>query len=157
MSVYIYGLTFQDIVDELPGISSENISPTTQPLSTGDLTKYIEDGAGKLNAAVAARGVQPSATMDANDHAALKECVKNYAVAKGLKVIGISGALYEAAWDSWSTQYTEYSNRPQQLAGFTDTTTVLGDTLTMENGFVSSSRGGVECWTYVGLCSKNMW
>lgn len=158
MAVYVYSLASSDIVAELPGVSSENISATSQPLNTGDLTQFIEDGAGKLNSVLIARGITPSASMDETDHAALVEAVKSYAVAKALNVLGALGPMYEQAQERWQSVYAEYSNRPQNLGGsFASLTTVETDSVTVTSGTASHTSLGTEDWSFVGLGSDDKW
>ena len=158
MAVYVYSLTYADVVNEMPGVGAENISATTQPLSTADVTQFLEDGAGKVNSMLIARGITPAADMDETDHAALVEAVKSYAVAKSLQVIGATGPMYEQAQDRWTSVYAEYSNRPQNLGGsYSSLTTVETDSVTVTSGTASHTSLGTEDWSFVGLGSDDKW
>ena len=158
MAVYTYSLTSGDIVSELPGVSSENISATTEPLSTTDLTQFIEDGAGKLNSVLIARGITPAADMDETDHAALSAAVKAYAVAKAMRTMCATGDLYQQMQDIWNSAYAEYSNRPQNLGGsFASLTTVETDSVTVESGTATHTSLGTEDWSFIGLNSFDKW
>jgi len=115
VTVYVYGLTYTDVAAEIPLIDAGSIGAATEPISQADLTTWIEDGAGKLNAGIAKSGLTPSANMDADAHAALVEAVKGYAVHKALAVLGVTGTLYVDARQRWESVYKEYIDRPQNL------------------------------------------
>lgn len=115
MAVYVYGLTSSDITAVLPNTDVGNIDTTSKPVTTTDITQFIEDGAAKLNSAVLDRsGITPSASLDEDTHAALLALVRTYAVAKTLEMFG-QGAAYERAWQFWLDGYSEYLSRPQNL------------------------------------------
>lgn len=157
MAVYVYSLTYVDVVAELPGIDAGSVTATTEPLSTAVINQYIEDGAGKLNAMLIARGVTPSASMDETDHAALVEAVKAYATAKCLYALAATGELYAQAWERWNSVYAEYSNRPQQLGGtFATMTTTTIDGITDDYGTAKHDDYGTEEWSFYGF-GRDKW
>lgn len=112
---YVYGLTYADVVAELPGIDAQNIGAAGGKINTGDITVWISDASAKFNAALDKSGIEGSATMDADAHAAIAAGVKAWAVEKCLLVLGITGEALTAARETWHVVYAEYSNRPQQL------------------------------------------
>jgi len=158
MAVYVYSLAYGDIIAEVPMLDGGSITATTEPLSQGDITQYIEDGAGKLNSMLIARGITPESTMDETDHAALVEAIKGYAVAKSLLVLGSAGPMYDQAWERWQQVYAEYSNRPQQLGGtFAPMTTTTTDGVTVDGGTASHDDHGTEEWSFISLNGRNQW
>jgi len=159
MAVYTYSLAASDVSAELP-IDAGTVGASTEPLSTTDISQYIEDGAGKLNAALEKAGVSVSASMDEEAHAACTEAVKSYAVAKSLLVLGVTGALYDQAWSRWQYVYSEYSSRPQQLGDAysgSSVSTNIDDIEVDGNvaGAKSSTSGlGSESWSFIGFGEK---
>lgn len=158
MAVYVYSLTSTDVIAEIPMLDGGSVTASTEPLSTGDITQFIEDGAGKINSMLVARGITPSASMDETDHAALVEACKAYAVAKSLQVLGAMGPVYDQAWERWQQVYAEYSNRPQQLGGtYSSLTTTTIDGVEESKGTVKHDDYGTEEWSWVSLNSRNQW
>lgn len=136
MAVYDYSVTAANVLAELPGIDPSNIGATGEPLNTTDVAQWIEDGAGHLNALLDRSGITPSASLDEDTHAKVKDAVKMYAVHKCLLVLGVTGALLDAARDRYNTAYAEISNRPQGLgAAYTDGLTTSIDTTTTTDGW----------------------
>lgn len=158
MAVYVYSLTYTDVVAEIPMLDGGSVTATTEPLATGDITQYIEDGAGKLNSMLSARGITADANLDETDHAALVEAVKAYAVSKSLMALGAMGPLYDQSWERWQQVYAEYSNRPQQLGNtYAPQTVVETDGVTTDGGVASHNDYGTEEWSFIGLNSKSNW
>ena len=158
MAVYVYSLTYTDVIGEVPMIDGGSITATTEPVSTTNITQWIEDGAGKLNAMLIARGITPAATMDETDHSALVEAVKAYGVAKTLLVLGSAGPIYDQAWERWQQVYAEYSNRPQQLgSSAVALTTTTIDAVTVDSGVATHADLGTENWSFVGMNGDSSW
>ena len=158
MAVYIYSLTSSDVIAEVPMIDPGSISATTDPINTTIINQWLEDGAGKLNSMLIARGIVPAASMDETDHAALVEALKNYAVSKCLAVLGATGAIYDQAWNKWQGVYSEYSNRPQQLgSSAVALTTTEVDAVTTSAGTASHPDLGTEEWSFISLNGRNSW
>jgi hypothetical protein len=115
MSVYIYGITFEDLVYGIPGIDSAQIGPYTEPISTTNLVAWAEDAAGLLNGALAKSGITANASLDVTAHARCKAAVKAYVTAQALGVMSVQGPVYDQARNIWEQAYRELSNNPQQL------------------------------------------
>lgn len=131
---YIYSLVAADVAAEIPGVDDANIGASTEPVSTTDLTNWINDGAAKLNAVLDKSGITASASMDADTHQVCAAAVKAYAVMKALLVMDSTGAAYEAARDEWNGVFAEISNRPQQLGDeYSDGITTVLDSLSAFN------------------------
>ncbi len=115
MGVYKYGLEAADIAAEIPGLDASSITATTRPLSTQKLETWISDGASQLNALLDRHTIDPTADLDDNTHALVKEAVKAFAVAKALLVMNKGGEVYRAAWERWRTVFESYQNVPTNL------------------------------------------
>ena len=85
---YIYGLTAADVAAEIHGVDDANIGASTEPVSTTNLTTWINDGAARFNTVLQKSGITPSASLDADAHQAIATGVKMYAVHKALLVLG---------------------------------------------------------------------
>lgn len=158
MAVYVYSLTYADVLAEVPMIDSSSISASTEPVSTTNVTQYIEDGAGKLNSMLEARGITASASLDETDHAALVEALKAYAVCKTLLILGATGTVYDQTWERWRTVYAEYSNRPQNLgSSAVALSTTVVDGITTENGIATHDDHGTEDWSFISLNGRSSW
>lgn len=158
MAVYVYSLTSADVISEVPMIDGGSLTATTEPVSTTNITQWIEDGAGKLNSMLEARSITAGASMDETDHAALVEAVKAYAVAKTLLVLGSAGTIYDQAWNRWQQVYAEYSNRPQQLGSTAValTSTVVDD-ITTDSGVATHADLGTENWSFISMNGNDQW
>lgn len=114
-ATYDYNVTAADVAAEIPGVDDANIGANTEPLSTTDLTQWINEGAAKMNAVLDKSSISASDDLDDDAQEALVAAVKGYAVFRAVSVLGITGPVLDAARDAWNTAYSEYSNRPQQL------------------------------------------
>jgi hypothetical protein len=112
---YTWGVLAADVAAELHGIDDAAVGAATTPVSTTNLTTWINDGAGRFNAVLAKSGITPSASVDADAHQAIATGVKMYAAHKAMLVMGVMGPALDEAKMEWLAIYTEYSNRPQQL------------------------------------------
>lgn len=131
MAVYIYGLTYTDVVAEIPRLESSNVSATTEPVSTTSIAQWLEDGAAKFNGTLSKSGITADATMATEHedaHASVAAAVKAYAVMQVMAVLGMSGPVYDAAASRFTEIYSEISSRPQQLgAAYSDTLVTVID------------------------------
>lgn len=125
---YTWGVVAADVAAELHGIDDSNVGAATSPVSTTNLTTWINDGAARFNTVFAKSGGTPSATVDADAHQAIATGVKMYAAHKAMIVMGVMGPALDEARNEWLAIYTEYSNRPQQLGGgYADRLTTASD------------------------------
>jgi hypothetical protein len=136
---YIYSLTAADVAAEIPGVDDANIGASTEPVSTTDLTNWINDGAARFNSALDKAGITASASMDADAHQMVAAGVKAYAAHKAMLILGMGDtASAVAAEREWLAIYAEVSNRPQQLGDeYDDGLTTSIDSLSTFN---STSR-----------------
>lgn len=131
MTVYAYGVEHADVTKELPGIDPSGIGSTGEPLNTTDITGWITDGAGQVNALLDRSGITPSVDLDEDTHCKLAAAVKDYAIHKSMLVLGVTGPLLDAVRDRFNATYAEISNRPQMLgAAYGDGLTTTTDTVT---------------------------
>ena len=150
MSVYTYGITYEDLIYGIPGVDTAQIGPHTQPVSTQHLVSWAEDAASLLNGALAKSGIVASSTMDATAHARCKAAVKDYVVAQVMVTLAIEGPIYDQARTKWNQAYAELSNRPQQLGtAYADTTPSNVDTQT--------ATYGANNWSFQGVTGRNNW
>lgn len=95
MSVFVYGLTYSDVTPHLP-FNTDNLDASSDPISTGDITAFIEDGAGKINGVVKKANLSPSSlTDDAKGNA--QSYIIWYAVRECLSTLGHAGPNYDKA------------------------------------------------------------
>lgn len=122
MAVYVYGLVFGDVTAVLPAVNDDSFSSTSKPVSTGEITQFIEDGAGTLNSAVLDRSsITASASLDEDTHAALKALVRAYAVAETAELLGMQTSA-DRARSVWEKGLTAYISAPKLLgAAYGDT------------------------------------
>jgi len=147
MAVYVYGLTFVDVVGEIPGLDASDIGETTVPLNQGNINQWIEDGAAQVNGQLAKSGITADANLDATVHASCAAAVRAYAVTKSLAVLGVMGDIYTQAREVWEQRYAEISNRPQGLGGpYTERLTTNIDT--------QETDIGTNPWSFVGYTNR---
>lgn len=114
MAIETFGIVAADILPDLP-IDTSAISATSIPLSTGDLTTWIEDASAQLVAVIQRAGLDP-ASLDDNTQAQMRQAVKAYALGKSLGVLYLTSAS-EAALTRWDSIKAHYSASPRSLAG----------------------------------------
>lgn len=153
MAVYTFGLTSADV--NVPGHDVSQIGASTEPLSTADITQAIEDGAAQLNTLLDRSGITPqsvAAGMDEDTHAACVAAIKAYAQADALRILGHTGAAYDAAWRQWLSAYETYSAHPEHFgAAYGDTYSCQIDDIT--SGTTIDSVGNDE-FDFIGFNSK---
>ena len=150
MSVYIYGITFEDLVYGIPGIDAAQIGPYTEPLSTTNLVAWANDAAGLLNGALAKSGIVANAQLEETAHQRCKAAVKAYVTAQALAVMGVNGPVYDQARAVWEQAYREVSDRPQNL-GTAYTPRVTSNIDSIESTY------GVNPWSFVGNGGRGNW
>lgn len=150
MSVYLYGITYEDLIYGIPGVDAAQIGPSSQPVNTTSLVQWAEDAASLLNGALAKSGITASASMDATAHQRCKTAIKDYTAAQVMSALGVDGPIYEQARTKWNQAYAELSNRPQQLGTeYADRSTSNIDTITEDYG--------PNPWSFVGNNSRSNW
>jgi len=115
MAVTTFGITFSDVLPDLP-INSASISTTSTPISTGDLTAYIEDAGSQLSGVMQIAGLDPASLSDDAIQQA-QAAIKSYAVGKALQHLGYSGSKLDGAFSRWREQYDRYKANPRLLKG----------------------------------------
>ena len=144
MSVYVYGLTYADVVYEIPGVDLSSVGANTRPISIGSLNQWIEDGASQMNTLLARSGVTADANLDATVHARIAMGVRAYATHKSLAVIGAVGPVYDQCKSTWDSVYTEMSNRPSGVTGGAGKTYVN----------TTPTDYGTNPWSFLGFDKK---
>jgi len=148
MTVYVYGLTYLDVIEEIPGIDASEISATTGRITTTGLNQYIEDGASQLNAMLERSGVTPDAAMNANSHQKIAAAVRSYAAFKSLAVLNVRGPAYDQCRRIWEQVYAELSNRPQMVG------TAFSAGGIKSNILDSADEYGTTDWSFIGFRDK---
>lgn len=115
MSVYTYGITYEDLLRGIPGVDAGQIGPQTQPVSTSDLVQWAEDGSSMLNGMLAKAGITASSDMDVTAHARCKKAVRAYVASEAIGAMGVQGPVYDQTRQIWEQAYAELGNRPQNL------------------------------------------
>jgi len=146
MTVYVYGLTYADVVDEIPGYDGSQIGASTRPVSYSVLTQWIERGSATINTMLARAGVTPSADLDADVHSRCATVVKLYVFQNALSK-NATGAKYDQARREYEQAYAELSNRPQVTLGAS--TPELSSNID-----TSDTVHGVTDWSFIGFSNK---
>lgn len=115
MAISTFSVTYTDVLPDLP-INSASISASSTPISTGDITSYIEDAGSQLAGVMQIAGLDPSALDDDATQQA-EAAIKSYAVGKCLQHLGYSGAKLDGAFSRWREQYDRYKANPRLLSG----------------------------------------
>lgn len=115
MAVTTFGVTYTDVLPDLP-VNAASISATSVPVSTSDLTSYIEDAGGQLAGVMQIAGLDPTGlTDDALTQA--RAAIRSYCVGKVLQHLGYSGAKLDGAFSRWQAEYDRYKANPRLLKG----------------------------------------
>lgn len=151
MAVYVYGLDSDAIAAEIPGLDASSLGASTEPISTTDLTQWIEDGASYMNSTLAKSSITASSSLDEAVHARCKDGVKAYAVSKALLVMNRTGAVYDKMRTIWEQALAQVSSRPEELGGEFSPTVTSNDTIK------TSSSDITEAWSFIGFTGENNW
>ena len=119
-----------------------------RPKGFYDLEKWIEDGAGQLNAMLERSGITPSIEMGANAHQKMEIAVRSYAVFKSLAVLNVRGPVFDQTRRVWEQVYAELSNRPQMLGTSFPAQSV-------KTNILDGPNLGQTDWTFIGF--RNKW
>jgi len=87
MPIETHSVTDQDVLDVLP-FDTSNVSASYR----SQLTNWIEDGAGILNALLERHGIDPAADMTPNGSEVVKRGIVAYAAYQALVKAGFSGS-----------------------------------------------------------------
>ena len=126
MAVRTYGVVLADVLALLP-VNTKGITAST-PLSTTNITGYIEDGAGRITAALKRAGVDPD-SLDDDTTAQVKRALEHYAVAASMAKLGRTSAsayteakaAYEDALARFETSGSTLSAQPSSVLTTIDT------------------------------------
>lgn len=114
MSVATFGLTWHDVLPELP-FDTTSIGTTSTP-SSGDLTDYLEDAGSQLAGVLAKAGISLTG-LDANTQRQVQDACKAYAAAKAMARIGYAGRERDARQARFDKLLSDFAARPQLLVG----------------------------------------
>ena len=114
MAVRTYGVVLADVLALLP-VNTKGITAST-PLSTTGITGYIEDGAGRITAALKRVRVDPD-TLDDDTEAQVKRALEHYVVAACLARLGRTSApAYTNAMRAYEDALTRFESSGSTLA-----------------------------------------
>lgn len=126
--IYTYGIELSEL-KKIPTLDPEAIGPRSTPVSTRDLIRWMEDGAGFLNGALRKSSIEPNEDLAPETHQRNKAAVIAYVTYQALEAMGVTGPTFDNAKKRWDESYGEASNRPQQMgASYKDPTTTNLDT-----------------------------
>jgi hypothetical protein len=149
MSVYTYGITYEDLVYSIPGVDTSEISALSR-VTTQNLIDWAEDASSQINGALAKSGITADANMDATAHRRCKSAVVDYVAMMALGTLGVEGPMYDQVRARWNVSISEFGNRPQQLGtAYTDRSTSNIDTITTTHG--------TNPWSFVGNGGRGNW
>jgi hypothetical protein len=140
MAVRTYGVVLADILALLP-VNTKGISAST-PLSTTHITGYIEDGAGRLTAALKRAGVDPD-SLDDDTTAQVKRALEHYAVAACMAKLGrTSSSAYTEAKAAYEDALARFEASGSSLAAQPSSVKTTVDTNPVHDsrGFFTSGK-----------------
>jgi hypothetical protein len=143
MAVRTYGVVLADVLALLP-VNTTRISATSK-LSTTHITGYIEDGAGRITAALKRAGVDPD-SLDDDTTAQVKRALEHYVVAACLAKLGrTSSTAYTEAKAAYEEALTRFESSGSSLAAQPTSikTTVDTSPIVDTRGFFT---GGKSIW-----------
>jgi hypothetical protein len=119
MSVETFSVTFTDVIAQLP-IDGSEVSTTSAPLSTVNVSDFILQGAAEVNTTLGNAGVSAS---DSVTHQQCRTAVISYGVMMSLQSMGMLGTqAYRDAKEQWDLFYASMRKSNNINAKATDTT-----------------------------------
>lgn len=115
MAVSTFGVVYTDIYPRLP-FDLSAIGPATTPLSTTDLTAYINDAGAQLAPLLTKAGLDP-ASLDDDATQQCANAIKAFATARALQCVGFSGPLASDAMAEWEAIISRYGNAARTISG----------------------------------------
>lgn len=112
MAVETHGVTHSDALDELD-VDQSLISSSSDRLSTTQIDRWIDRGAGQLNAILRARSIDPSSVAD-DERELIRSGVIAYAAAKSYRALGRSDSA-DPHWEEWSSVRKTLRERDRDL------------------------------------------
>lgn len=110
MAVKTYSVSVTDVLAYLP---MTNVSATSKPLSSADITAYIEDAASQMTGVLESAGIDPTG-LDDDTTAQVQEAIIKGAVYSSLqKVPGVSDQRLQRALSDWLGLRDRYMNSPK--------------------------------------------
>jgi hypothetical protein len=140
MAVRTYGVTVESVCAVLP-VNTRKISATT-PLSTTGITGYIEDGSGRVTAALKRVGVDPD-SLDDDTTSQVRAAIEHYAVAASMARLGrTSSSVYTEAKRAYDDVLARFESSGVSLAQQVSSVETTIDTTpnSESRGFFTSRR-----------------
>lgn len=113
MATTDFGVVVADVLRKLP-IDGNQISATSEPISTGDIEEFIAEGSSKM-AGVLSKGGRSLDELDDDSKKQMGTAVEAYAVAESFDALGITGRDYQHYHRKWASEYDRYNRDPNLL------------------------------------------
>ena len=118
MAVTSFGVTTAEVLDKCP--VGDSITATTNPVNTGQVEDWIDEGSAEMAAMVRKSGMDPDELSD-DAQAQIAAAVRNYAVKEILQALG----AVEEKWRQYKEKYRnakeELDDQPSKIDGYTAT------------------------------------
>ena len=134
MAVRTYGVVLADVLALLP-VNTKGITAST-PLSTTGITGHIEDGAGRVTAALKRAGASLD-DLDDDTTSQVQHAIKQFAVASSLARLNRSGST------AYTTAMREYTSSLERFEASGSSLSAQPSSVltTIDTSPVSESRG----------------
>lgn len=114
MAIETHSVTVSDVLSVLP-FDTSRITPSSDPVDTGMITDWIEDGAGILNASLERHGIDPATDMTPNGSEVVRRGIVAYAACQSLTKAGFTGARLQEFKSTFETVERTIKDDPQSL------------------------------------------
>ena len=109
-----HGVTAQEVVDDLPFDTTYVDQSRSRPLNLDLVEKWIERGAGVLNALLSSRGIDPS-TLTGDSAELVRMGVFAYATYRALSKLGADDREVRDAYAEWKEVRNVVRTMPEEM------------------------------------------
>lgn len=113
MAIFDYNLTAGDVKDKAP-IDTRYIGASSEPVSDGNITTWIEEGASEFSGLLEKAGLDGSDLADESLNQ-IQRGILFYAVSELLSKLGHTGQNYQQARGKYEDARQRYEDRPELL------------------------------------------
>jgi hypothetical protein len=114
MSLTDLQVTVDDVLAELP-LDTSQVTSSSEPVSTGDIENWIQDGTSELANTLKRSGVVVD-QLDGDSLQQLQKAVESYAVAQALDATGFLSERMEKYRRKWRELRDRYAANPQSVS-----------------------------------------
>lgn len=109
MTIYAHGVTYDDVLADYPADRASAITASSSGVTTGHITRWIDDAAAQVNTALASRGItDPENELDENAARNAATAIISYCVWKLYqRASGVRPELVTAAREDWREALAE--------------------------------------------------